>query len=1229
MSDMSTDNLTVSQRIAAFELMNGNAPSKFELKAKRDVDTACHGTRPCQYGSSSQGRITRRRSAESSEQMKRLKALALSQFLNKSTPKETLLFPERELPPPRKINHQRRSTDFPERELPPPRRTLDFPERELPPPRKISISRSFDEGMKTPERFPYLHASLNQCIPSTPKATSIASSSVVKHAEPATRAAAIATLAAKGERTEQTSNSKSNFYEPALFSSPAFIKFAAGKRSCSVLSPKKTDKRRQTEFDKRSAEREHTWRVQELERRRVSRRSLGKKTFTVPKNDYANHGADIINTPLTQSTQKLANVINTSLSKSNELLKDKKNQNANTAEITEKEIGKKKQKKFKREKRSFTKALKKTSKFLSNLKNKTSEYLQGGRVIDFVTPEPEIIYWEVQNARAKKNANIPVQPIPEEYDLDCNAPHPLRETNLSDPDSFLRSSSSLVNENIGGGNRCLNDFKTVEGGEKTELTSVTNSANGRCSVGIYSDSSSFKDQYHISEDTNRDFSLSNEALSHAGTFAIQYSANVNDNDAPSAVIARDVQDLIQPYEPEKELRFDIDSEVFDDGQIQTTRSNELKRSLSKLSDDKKKKLKTVHYTDEVLGCDYLGPRPRIPVPRCLAGFLDLPDKSFNEFFEIVSNTTVENEQHMVNCIWSLQEHNFLSKEITNWLVRDGQKMETIRELYLQNFNFTDMDILAAFKELSGKLYLNGSVTFESRIYDAFAKRWCNMNLDMGFLSPSTVSSIIYSCMMLNNNYHINDNIFRPKIEKSEFIQKALLDAAKQLQEIHEDCKIPKHQQSLRFKSLSRINPAHRERIRIATKLSKAYSVPTIIIVYIDCILRDYFDAIKEKALPIPAKVASLLDAYALTGKMFEQKRPSNICRYRKKDCATTETFQKLTRQNDLLENEDVSDKSHSSIPYQANPVVELNPAYGELPAAPEPETIDGRPHFRKYNYEEYVKAIKNDKKIPWLKAGVLQFKKFSSKNCSLSSGSWKEAMFSVKNGRLDIYCMSKIHTDRDNVQTWFKHGSIYKTIELQNTITDMDVPKHLKTRKSCLLTFNRPEGSFYVLSLPTILEQNEWRHVLNFNAALNTSARLPHEQPMHEYGWGSLLKHEYSAESEGQVRVYTDNSIKISKWKVPRGWAQREKPLFIGLKIDEYGKLLSRLMGEMKEFQGIPALIEKKLLKNSKNFKTALENWDAKMAYMFEQYRIFKVYYGVLKDEFHYRNERNQLLTDI
>ncbi|OJD23438.1 hypothetical protein ACJ73_05206 [Blastomyces percursus] len=142
--------------------------------------------------------------------------------------------------------------------------------------------------------------------------------------------------------------------------------------------------------------------------------------------------------------------------------------------------------------------------------------------------------------------------------------------------------------------------------------------------------------------------------------------------------------------------------------------------------------------------------------------------------------TAEDRQHAQKIFDDLN-HDVEDKEpAAAWLGNPDRS--AVRKAYMELFDWSNMNILAALRGLCGRLVLKGETQQVDRILDAFSSRWCECNPEHGFKATDVVHTICYSLLLLNTDLHMAD--IEQKMTRSQFIkntmptiQRVVFDAA--------------------------------------------------------------------------------------------------------------------------------------------------------------------------------------------------------------------------------------------------------------------------------------------------------------------------------------------------------------------------------------------------------------------------------------------------------------------
>lgn len=118
------------------------------------------------------------------------------------------------------------------------------------------------------------------------------------------------------------------------------------------------------------------------------------------------------------------------------------------------------------------------------------------------------------------------------------------------------------------------------------------------------------------------------------------------------------------------------------------------------------------------------------------------------------------------------EEDFVIKaEAAAWLGQNTPSALRTRRTYMDLYDWSGYSILAAFRELCGRLVVKAESQQLDRVIDAFSERWCSCNPNHGFKDRDVVHTITFSVLMLNTDLHIAD--IDQRMTRSQFVKNTL------------------------------------------------------------------------------------------------------------------------------------------------------------------------------------------------------------------------------------------------------------------------------------------------------------------------------------------------------------------------------------------------------------------------------------------------------------------------
>ncbi|EUC39345.1 hypothetical protein COCCADRAFT_80528 [Bipolaris zeicola 26-R-13] len=94
-----------------------------------------------------------------------------------------------------------------------------------------------------------------------------------------------------------------------------------------------------------------------------------------------------------------------------------------------------------------------------------------------------------------------------------------------------------------------------------------------------------------------------------------------------------------------------------------------------------------------------------------------------------------------------------------------------RKAFMDLFDWTGFNILAAMRDLCGKIILKAETQQVDRILMSLSERWCECNSNHGFKAVDVVHTICYSILLLNTDLHLAD--IESRMTRSQFVRNTL------------------------------------------------------------------------------------------------------------------------------------------------------------------------------------------------------------------------------------------------------------------------------------------------------------------------------------------------------------------------------------------------------------------------------------------------------------------------
>ncbi|KAF2278413.1 uncharacterized protein EI97DRAFT_394795 [Westerdykella ornata] len=108
----------------------------------------------------------------------------------------------------------------------------------------------------------------------------------------------------------------------------------------------------------------------------------------------------------------------------------------------------------------------------------------------------------------------------------------------------------------------------------------------------------------------------------------------------------------------------------------------------------------------------------------------------------------------------------------------------VRKAYMELFDWTGFNILAAMRDLCGRLVLKAETQQVDRILMSLSERWCECNPNHGFKATDVVHTICYSILLLNTDLHVAN--IESRMTRNQFVKNTLPTVVRVCQEAIKD-----------------------------------------------------------------------------------------------------------------------------------------------------------------------------------------------------------------------------------------------------------------------------------------------------------------------------------------------------------------------------------------------------------------------------------------------------------
>ncbi|TVY14786.1 PH and SEC7 domain-containing protein [Lachnellula arida] len=156
-------------------------------------------------------------------------------------------------------------------------------------------------------------------------------------------------------------------------------------------------------------------------------------------------------------------------------------------------------------------------------------------------------------------------------------------------------------------------------------------------------------------------------------------------------------------------------------------------------------------------------------------------RSLDDLPPAVDNTIpVEGDRERAKKIYDGNEDFIQKEKAAAWMGEEGPARSRTLVAYMELYDFANLNILAALRNMCGKLVLKAESQQVDRILCSFAQRWCQCNPKHGFKATDVVHTICYSILLLNTDLHLAD--IEQKMTRSQFVKNTMPTIRKSVSE---------------------------------------------------------------------------------------------------------------------------------------------------------------------------------------------------------------------------------------------------------------------------------------------------------------------------------------------------------------------------------------------------------------------------------------------------------------
>ncbi|KAI0165364.1 hypothetical protein GGR52DRAFT_585403 [Hypoxylon sp. FL1284] len=150
-------------------------------------------------------------------------------------------------------------------------------------------------------------------------------------------------------------------------------------------------------------------------------------------------------------------------------------------------------------------------------------------------------------------------------------------------------------------------------------------------------------------------------------------------------------------------------------------------------------------------------------PKLTGSPLDEPEVSVGE--------PTEDDRQKAQKIFDGNEDFICKEKAAAWMGEEGPVRQRTLRAYIELYDFANQSVLAALRQICGRLVFRAETQQVDRILVAFSSRWCDCNPNHGFKATDVIHTMCYSIMLLNTDLHLAD--IDQKMTRSQFVKNTM------------------------------------------------------------------------------------------------------------------------------------------------------------------------------------------------------------------------------------------------------------------------------------------------------------------------------------------------------------------------------------------------------------------------------------------------------------------------